>query len=122
MEIFKKFLQEEVDYLHDSILRSVNIDYKNDIITIVLSVESIEDWINVEFSFFKISEFSIKQPLNYKNDIVLSSGIKVSKFENIYIIDFFPYSTTQTTIEEYRKSKFYIAFSNCEFFKLEYSE
>lgn len=117
------FLEKEVNYFNDGIIRGFNIDFNQDSIRVIISTDSNQGWINVEITCIDIDEFCIKQPLNYKNDVVLSSGIHISKIENTYYFDFSGQNASiPENIEQYRSSKFYIACRKHSITKKEYEE
>lgn len=122
MDKINDFLKNEVGFFHDGIIRKIHVDYSKRMTKVVLSVESIEDWINVELDFIDVAEFNINQSTNYNNDVVLTLGIKVSKFDNLYFFDFSPTSYLQEDIEEYRNSKCYFACEKYAIIKKEYEE
>ena len=111
---FIDYLKKDLNNAGDGLIRRININLTEVKITIELSVESPESWINLEIAAEKILEFRIKQKQNEDLQVIFHLDIK--KIDNYYWFDFDNRSSNES-LEYFRASNFYFA---CETFSVSF--
>lgn len=111
---FIDYLKKDLNNAGDGLIRRININLTEAKITVELSVESPESWINLEIAAEKILEFRIKQKQNEDLQVIFHLDIK--KIDNYYWFDFDNRSSNES-LEHFRASNFYFA---CETFSVSF--
>jgi hypothetical protein len=121
-------LWRRCDSFHDALLRSVECDYRGSgtlRATVTLSSQSgklSSQWSNFTFSFEEVGEIMLAQRPR-TTLVVLSFGLAIDWFDNQVFIAFSPYSPfTMASIDDYRKSEFYVAGAECYYEVSPYAE
>jgi hypothetical protein len=76
-------------------------------------------WVRLELTVFDVKEFRLHEDPQ-ESYYVLSLGLKVGCFGGLYFLDFGPYTDEPEGIEDYRRSRFYIAGSDFKWRVLAY--
>ena len=72
---FIDYLKKDLNNAGDGLIRRININLTEAKITVELSVESPESWINLEIAAEKILEFRIKQKQNEDLQVIFHLDI-----------------------------------------------
>ena len=78
-------------------------------------------WVNVRMAITEVEEFAVRESAK-ESCRVLSSGLHIEVFNGLLFFDFAPYSVSPDSLEDYRRSGFYIAGRSFSWKVEEYSE
>jgi hypothetical protein len=122
---------KQFNQFYDAVLRSIELRFAPSEMfghaTVTLSVpQSLpkrdkSGWVNVRIEVKKVEEFSLRESTK-ESARVLSSGLHIGPFDGLLFFDFAPYSVSPRSLEDYRRSGFYIAGRSFSWNVKEYTE
>lgn len=112
---------------HDALLRRIEFSFSAQASTeyarVVVSARDSHlagEWVNVEFHLNRLVEYRLAR---HRSDIqVLSDGIRFAAIDEAYFLDFSPWCDEPETIEDFRRSDFFVGASEYRWFITPYTE
>jgi hypothetical protein len=103
-------------HCYDGLIRYVKVNFNFKEVSVILSTQDQETqenegWVNLVLEINDFSEFILIE--DKSSCTVLSSGLQVGFFNGKTYLDFCPYTEEPDSIDDFKKSRFMVAGSEC---------